>query len=122
MKSRGVLISGMTGQTRIARRSSGKGLIIGLTLLGFCLGGILNPVRGQTVPGPVTTAATVTTCPGQIVSVPITVSNFNDVGSITLTLYYDKNVMTYYSFDNTPGGITFTPDTGFPGPCNGDVC
>jgi hypothetical protein len=52
--------------------------------------------------GPVTTAATVMACPNTVVSVPLTVRDFDDVEAVSLTLDYDAAVMTFAGFENTP--------------------
>ena len=41
-----------------------------------------------------------TVCEGEAVSIPIKVVNFEDVGSLSLTLQYDTNVLTYVDFTN----------------------
>jgi hypothetical protein len=52
--------------------------------------------------GPITTVPTFTACPGNLIEVPVTVSSFHDVSSISLKLVYDKAVMTYDSYtDNS---------------------
>jgi parallel beta-helix repeat protein len=56
--------------------------------------------------GPVTTLPTLTACANSLVEVPVTVTDFNDVGSISLRLKYDKTVMSYNSF-STVTGIAF---------------
>ena len=51
--------------------------------------------------GPVTTAPYITNaCVGSLVEIPITVTSFNNVGAISLTMNYDKNVMTYDSYSD----------------------
>jgi len=56
--------------------------------------------------GPITTLPTLTACANSLVEVPVTVTDFNDVGSISLRLKYDKTVMSYHSF-STVTGIAF---------------
>ncbi len=54
--------------------------------------------RGQNV---VLTASSVTVCPGTAeVVVPITAQNFNGVASVSLTLIYDTNALTYLGYQN----------------------
>jgi hypothetical protein len=56
---------------------------------------------------PVTQAAVVTKSTGQPVTVPVTVSNFTNIGIFSLTLYYDPGVLTYQSATLAPpiGGV-----------------
>ena len=52
---------------------------------------------------PVTSAAVVTTAiPGNDVIVPVTVSGFSEIGTITLTLNFDPAVLTYVSATHDP--------------------
>jgi hypothetical protein len=68
-----------------------------LTTLSLLLGILL--ISGITVAQPIsTTAPTVTSCPGNSVSVPITVQNFSNVASISLTLTYNTSSLTYLSY------------------------
>lgn len=68
---------------------------------------------------PVTTAPIINgATPGQV-SVPVTVRNFTNIGSITLTLQYDPAVLTYLSFTQNPAvpgsfsvGSNYNPETG----------
>jgi hypothetical protein len=58
-------------------------------------------VRSQNAP--VTTAAVVTTAiPGNDVILPVTVSGFNNIGTISLTLDYDPAVLTFVSSAHDP--------------------
>ncbi|MCX6270320.1 MAG: cohesin domain-containing protein [Bacteroidetes bacterium] len=57
----------------------------------------------------ITTAPTLTACPGTTISVPVTVQNFNSIASVSLSLGYDPTVMTYTSYTINPalaGGFT----------------
>ena len=47
---------------------------------------------------PISTLGTVTACPGSVVNVPITVTNFTLIGSLNLRIDYDPQVMTYNGF------------------------
>jgi photosystem II stability/assembly factor-like uncharacterized protein len=49
---------------------------------------------------PVTTAGTITATPGQIVVIPITADNFQDITAISLTLHYDPTVLTWMNVQN----------------------
>ena len=51
---------------------------------------------------PVTMAPVVTSCPTGSIAVPIKVSNFNNVGGISLTLHYDPSILLYQSVDLNP--------------------
>ena len=57
--------------------------------------------------GPVTTADNVFGCVGEIVEVPVIVSNFNDIGAISLTLKYNKDVLLYQSYDDSHSMIGY---------------
>jgi parallel beta-helix repeat protein len=48
--------------------------------------------------GPTTIAPEIVGCPGTVIEFPITVTNFNQVGSVSLQMIYDKSVMTYNGF------------------------
>ncbi len=65
---------------------------------------------------PVTTAPAITACPGQSVSVPVTVANFNNIGRIAaLRMTFNSTALTYTGFTNTSGfpGLTVTnPSSG----------
>mgnify|MGYP001204034625 CR=1 FL=1 len=52
---------------------------------------------------PVTIAPVKTACPGTAVVVPVTVTGFNNIGAINLTLNYDPAVLTFVSGSNTSG-------------------
>ncbi|MCO5256896.1 MAG: cohesin domain-containing protein, partial [Lentimicrobium sp.] len=58
---------------------------------------------------PITTASSVTACPGTNISVPVIVDSFNTIGAISLTLNYDPTVLSYISGENTSGfpGLVF---------------
>lgn len=68
-------------------------------------------------PAPVTTAGTITGCPGNNVLLPLNVTGFNSITSIILRLDYDTTNLSYVSFTNANSvltGITVgeEPDTG----------
>ncbi|MHC1707638.1 MAG: cohesin domain-containing protein [Bacteroidales bacterium] len=50
-----------------------------------------------------TYAPEITGCPGTQVVVPITVDNFDQVASLSITLNIDPSVITYVSYTNNPG-------------------
>ncbi|MCB0806089.1 MAG: hypothetical protein KDC05_09855 [Bacteroidales bacterium] len=85
---------------------------------------------------PVTTAPSVIAFSGSNFSVPVTVTDFCNIGSLSLTLEYDPSVITYQSYTNTSGfpglsinepvpgtiiagGYTVPNTTGFSIPDNG---
>ncbi|MCD4679071.1 MAG: hypothetical protein K8S00_01665, partial [Bacteroidales bacterium] len=47
-----------------------------------------------------TTAGSVLACPGEIVTIPVNVTNCNDVASISLKLGYDPTVLIYQGWQN----------------------
>ena len=51
------------------------------------------------IPNIVTSVGSVSTCPG-VFSVPVTVTNCNNVGAISLTLNYNANLVTYVGYEN----------------------
>ncbi len=52
-----------------------------------------------------TTAGTINSCPGTI-TIPVNVTNFNDVASISLTLEYSETMMNYTGYINTHPQLT----------------
>lgn len=60
----------------------------------------------QSPDAPVTSAPALSVVPGTEVNIPISVSNFLLIGSISLNLQYDADVLSFNSFNN---------DAGFPG-------
>lgn len=52
---------------------------------------------------PITAAANVETCPGTYIDIPITVSEFCNIGALSLTLNYNASVLNYDSFTNNSG-------------------
>ncbi|MBP7849768.1 MAG: hypothetical protein KA053_05790, partial [Lentimicrobiaceae bacterium] len=76
---------------------------------------------------PVTTLPQIQACKGQNVSFPLKVTNFNNIGSVSLTLNYDPAVLSYISGVNnsgfpatlimnpTPGVVTIAGFTTVPG-------
>lgn len=67
-------------------------LVVGLLLLG-------GATQAQPI---ITTAPTLTACPGNPVSAPIIVDNFANVASISLALEIDLAALTYTSYTNNP--------------------
>lgn len=49
---------------------------------------------------PHTIAPVVNSCVGEIISIPIKVTGFNNIGGVTLTLNYNSSSLTYSSFTN----------------------
>jgi hypothetical protein len=50
---------------------------------------------------PITTAPILKACSGNNIDVPVTVKDFNNIGSVSLTLKYDATVLTFNSGTNT---------------------
>ena len=57
---------------------------------------------------PITVAGTVTACPGALATVPVTVTNFTNIGALSLRLEYDPTKMTYSSYTNLNSAIPGT--------------
>jgi C1A family cysteine protease len=60
---------------------------------------------------PVTTAGSVTACPGSAITIPLTVTNFTNITGLSLRLDYDASMLTYASFSNVNAvlsGLTVT--------------
>jgi hypothetical protein len=66
---------------------------------------------------PITTAPNISSCPGNIVSIPVKVSSFNNIGAISLTLSYDAQVLNYISAINNSG----FPGLAIASPTNGTI-
>ena len=69
----------------------------------------------QSVNAPVTTAPVIRTCPDALFDVPITVSDFCNIGALSLTLNYNSSVLTYQSFTNNSGFPGLTINGSIPG-------
>ena len=54
----------------------------------------------QFIPTIVTSVGSVSTCPDEAFSVPITVTNCNNVGAISLALNFNGSVVTYLGYEN----------------------
>jgi hypothetical protein len=64
---------------------------------------------------PITIAPVMTACPGSNIQVPITVLNFNTIGAVSLTMYFNAAVLQYQSFTNSgpfPGLQIQNPSAG----------
>jgi|GEM_PF-1028558 len=59
-------------------------------------------VSSQTI---ITTASTVTTCPG-IITIPVNVTNCNGVAAISLTLNYNGIILTFLDYQNVNSALT----------------
>ena len=70
----------------------------------FYINGHLGYVR----PGPITTAPNILSPINSDICLPITVSQFNDIGGISLTLDYDPAILTFLSINTTtvPWGLS----------------
>jgi hypothetical protein len=60
-------------------------------------------VTFSTQNSPVTTAPVKTACPGSLITIPVTVTGFLNIGSLSLTMHYDPAVLAYISGTNTSG-------------------
>lgn len=63
----------------------------------------------------VTTATTTTACPGTDVVVPVTVTDFYNVASVSLALNYDESILQYVTYQNVNPGFVeplLNPGTG----------
>jgi hypothetical protein len=58
-----------------------------------------DPAELTVLPNVITTCKTVAGCPGQI-AVPVTVTDFIDVGSFSLTLAFSQSVLTYTGYQD----------------------
>jgi hypothetical protein len=85
-------------------------VFISLLLLMFTVGAIAQVTL--TIPAVQAPAA------GAAVTMPINVTNFTNVGAITLKVTYDTAVVTYTGIANAPTGVTFTVGSGTPGVIN----
>lgn len=66
------------------------------------------------VPGPITTVGSLRICNDDPVNVPVTITNFNNVGIISLTLNYDPSIFLFQSVSLNPAissGSIFTNGT-----------
>ncbi|MEI6575704.1 MAG: cohesin domain-containing protein [Bacteroidota bacterium] len=55
---------------------------------------------------PITTISTQTACTGTVVNIPITVTNYSGIGSVSLQISYNPSVLTWISGTNTSGMTT----------------
>ena len=78
-------------------------------LLFFTCCFLLSFFRVTAQNAPITIAPVKTACPGTVVSVPVTVTAFNNIGYVSLTLKYNPAVLSYISTINTAGfeGMSF---------------
>ncbi|HNY03704.1 MAG TPA: cohesin domain-containing protein, partial [Bacteroidales bacterium] len=67
------------------------------------------------LPAPGTWAPAVSACPGTVVQVPIRVTNFTNIGSLSLTLNFNTSVLTYVSATNNSGFPGFSASGSVPG-------
>ena len=70
-------------------------------LLFLIVGYLINNLSGQNAP--ITNAPQITCGAGTNIDIPITVSDFNNIGALSLTLHYDGSVLNYQSFSNNSG-------------------
>ena len=74
---------------------------------------INGSVTFQVTNAPVTAAPDIISNPNTVVSVPVKVTGFSNIGAISLTLHYTSSVLTYQSYSNTSGfpGLTVNGTT-----------
>ena len=58
-------------------------------------------------PAPVTTAGSMTACPGSSITIPVNVSGFTNITSLNLRIDYDPASLTYTSFSNVNSSLTW---------------
>jgi hypothetical protein len=84
----------------------------GYTISVTTTSGAANSATQFTVTASATTTLTISNvaapATGATVSVPITVTNFSSVGSITLKIAYNPAVVTFTGVANAPTGVSFT--------------
>ncbi len=54
---------------------------------------------------PITSAPFTYSCPGSMVSIPVTVEDFYSIGSVSLTMNYNSSVLTYVSYSTNPAYV-----------------
>jgi len=71
----------------------------------------------HTLYGPVTIAPVITADPNQVICIPITVFQFANIGSISLTLNYNPSILTFQSISssNIPGTWSLSGQAVIPG-------
>ena len=83
------------GTPKACRRSNRLRALILLTLFLFLL-----PACLLARDAPITTAGSSTVCPGDAVTIPVTVTGFSLVTAITLRMDFDSTLMTYSGYTN----------------------
>lgn len=86
-----------------------KILLLSLSLFGMFM------QQSHCQDAPVTYAAQVTCDSGTYIDVPVTVTNFNNIGALSLTLKFDSLVLDYQSYTNNsdfPGLMLYEQTTG----------
>ncbi|MCX6277796.1 MAG: hypothetical protein NT004_06845, partial [Bacteroidetes bacterium] len=63
------------------------------------------PVQLISRDAPITSAGSKSSCPGAIVSIPITVTNFTQITAVSLRLDFNPTLMTYSGYDSVNAGI-----------------
>ncbi|MFZ4399437.1 MAG: T9SS type A sorting domain-containing protein [Bacteroidales bacterium] len=61
--------------------------------------------RAPNTNAPITTAGSVSACPNDSFNIPITVTNFTNVGAITLRLDYDTNLLRFNKYSNVNASL-----------------
>ncbi len=64
---------------------------------------------------PISTIADTTACPGTSITLPIRVSNFNNIGSLSLKIQYNTNNLTFNGWSNVSGFPSLSLNSSQPG-------
>jgi hypothetical protein len=83
-----------------------------LPLSDYYIPGALGFLTGD---APITSVPALTGIPGTTLTIPVTVTDFINIGSLTLTLQYNPAVLSYLSFSNTGGFPGLAADASSPG-------
>ncbi len=84
-----------------------------ILILSILLAFSMQKISAQNAP--VTTAPIITSCPGTLLGIPVTVSGFNNIGALSLTLNYNAAALSYQSFANNSGFPGLTVSGTIPG-------
>lgn len=79
----------------------------------FFIGIFVQGIHSQNAP--LTYIPEIYACAGVNIDIPVTVSDFNDIGAISLTIHFNESSLVYSSFTNDsnfPGLAAFTPSPG----------
>lgn len=65
--------------------------------------------------GPVTSIPNLSACAGSLLTVPVSVADFDEIGAFTLTMHYDPSALVYQSFTNNSSFPGFSVSVSNPG-------